>query len=60
MAEVHMDSLREDRSRITDAIAAVHAQTCYRRRAPKDGMVASARLVGRAITPDPLGEVSGH
>ena len=55
-----MDSLREDRSQITDAIPAVHAQTCYRRRAPKDGIVAPARLVGRAMTADPLGEVSGH
>lgn len=28
-----MDSLMEDRSQIADAISAVHAQTCYRRRA---------------------------
>jgi hypothetical protein len=42
-----MDSLMEDRSRITDAITAVHAETCYRRLGSKGGTVAAGALAAR-------------
>ena len=39
-----MDSLREGRSRIAEAIPAAHAQTCYRRRASGGGTDATGTL----------------
>ena len=50
-----MDSLREDRSRIADAIPAAHAQTCYRRRASgggtdATGTLANARAAASQVT----------